>query len=485
MGYQSDLNSIGVSVTSAKGVDSKGRLYGNFPASEFGAKGDFVADDSNAIIAAVNAAAAAGGGTVILPAGKFKITKPIIWKTNVSLRGQGVGKSILAASGQAFAVISYDSAWASATNIHQNCSFTDFEIDGSGFTDTVYNLGTKGIFIQYMRNASFQNLYIHDTPATGLGADFLDKTVIDNVVMDNCGRLWTTGGLGGSGIGIGTGGLTEEHFAIVNCKSYRSGQYGIFVEKQGEVAGAGKGIAIANCVVANGRNYGIGNKGATSVVIANNITYGNTTGGINVEGTTMKDCIVSDNIITDNTGHGIYITSNGDGCSVKDNKIGRNGGKGVQVDVYTGLKNIDISNNEIFANLVGITLANNTATMESLKVTNNKIYLNQNDAIQLGSIVLGGLIAGNQIYNNSKNATSTDAITINYACSYLNIINNMIMDYQGTKTQYRAIVQKATSTFDFVRIEGNDCRGNVTAGAAAVAIAGTNTAATVITNNLT
>ncbi|PFZ77899.1 hypothetical protein COL70_30680, partial [Bacillus pseudomycoides] len=92
----------------------------------------------------------------------------------------------------------------------EDCNFEDFEMDGSGFTDTEMNISSKGIFILYMRRARFHNLYIHDTVGTGLGADFLTETVISNVVAERCGRLFGVGDVGqagASGIGVGTNAL--------------------------------------------------------------------------------------------------------------------------------------------------------------------------------------------------------------------------------------------------------------------------------------
>ncbi|MDH7480712.1 MAG: glycosyl hydrolase family 28-related protein [Armatimonadota bacterium] len=55
---------------------------------QFGVKGDGKADDSAAIQRALDACAANGGGTVKLPAGKYKLSKPITVPSGVMLAGE-------------------------------------------------------------------------------------------------------------------------------------------------------------------------------------------------------------------------------------------------------------------------------------------------------------------------------------------------------------------------------------------------------------
>ena len=60
----------------------------------YGAKGDGVTDDTEAIQAAIDAAVAVGGGIVFVPVGHYKITGNIQVKDNVSLIGAGYGSWI-------------------------------------------------------------------------------------------------------------------------------------------------------------------------------------------------------------------------------------------------------------------------------------------------------------------------------------------------------------------------------------------------------
>ena len=206
----------------------------SYNAKIHGVKGNGTTDDApllNALILLINSL---GGGTIFLPKGTYKLLSKLVWKSNVSLVGVGIGKTILKpvdnGVGVGFPAIGFNVADVSSTSPMVNCKFTDFEIDGSGMTNPTYSTNFKGVFIQFMRNCIFKDLYIHDTIATGLGIDFLDKVLISNVTMYNCGRGWTTNGAGGAGIGIGTGGLQSENYIITDCIVDKCGQFGIFIE---------------------------------------------------------------------------------------------------------------------------------------------------------------------------------------------------------------------------------------------------------------
>lgn len=70
-----------------------------FLASDYGATGDGVTDDTAAIQAAINAAQAAGGGRVLLPASPCLISAPLVISVdNVTLQGAGWASELVASS---------------------------------------------------------------------------------------------------------------------------------------------------------------------------------------------------------------------------------------------------------------------------------------------------------------------------------------------------------------------------------------------------
>jgi parallel beta-helix repeat protein len=61
---------------------------------DYGAVGDGIANDTTAIQAALTAAFTAGGGSVYVPTGTYKITLPLIVRSNTSLYGDGASSVI-------------------------------------------------------------------------------------------------------------------------------------------------------------------------------------------------------------------------------------------------------------------------------------------------------------------------------------------------------------------------------------------------------
>jgi hypothetical protein len=66
-----------------------------YDVTSYGAQGDGVTDDTNAIQAAIDAANARGGGTVTFPAGPFLVTRALTLYSKIVLRGAGVRATIL------------------------------------------------------------------------------------------------------------------------------------------------------------------------------------------------------------------------------------------------------------------------------------------------------------------------------------------------------------------------------------------------------
>ncbi|MFC5648227.1 glycosyl hydrolase family 28-related protein [Paenibacillus solisilvae] len=65
-------------------------VIADFNAADFGAKGDGVTDDTQAIQDALDAAGNNGGGVVFVPAGRYRITGSLLVPTGVTLRGDWV-----------------------------------------------------------------------------------------------------------------------------------------------------------------------------------------------------------------------------------------------------------------------------------------------------------------------------------------------------------------------------------------------------------
>ena len=478
---------------------------------DFGAKGDGTTDDTVAIQNAVNSVYTNGGGVVLLPKGVYKTTLAIQWKSKVSLMGMGMGVSIIRPIGVGFSAIEHYGG--SVTTPLVDCIFKDFEIDGSlmGDITTPYTTSEKGIFITFMTRPKFINIYIHETPATGFGCDFLQDAMFLNCIANHCGRNFGLNGgapSGASGFGIGTGQYYVENVYMFGCTANNNGNHGIFFEVITEVGDhtyTSKGAYVFGCT-ANGNRTGICDKGVDEMRVIGCIMEGNShygyetrdiaTGGL-VESCTIRGNLVGGislgysfngyytirgNSIYENTNDGIICTETTTDVphlTVANNKIYSNGATGV----FIGGKhsNLLISNNEIYSNVkhgikfVGVTFINP-------KLANNRIYSNGTCGITLVGATTDLSIENNEVFNNGTSLTSqyqqgmyigTDAIRPR-------IKNNSAYDSQATKTQTHGLQLLNTITITGGYIKDNDFVGNLTS---ALDATGTITGGTIINRN--
>lgn len=332
-----------------------------YNALDYGVTGDGITNDQPKLQELINLIHDNGGGILYCPKGTYVLNSQMNWLSNVSLYGDGVGQTIFktvyngGTFGLKLSAIGWDTnrkpfAYGTAENPFLNCHFRDFEIDGSGVVSTGghYSVGIKGMFLQYMINCSVQNIYVHDTIATGIGIDFLDKTFINNVVAKNCGRgygIMSGGSLGGAGIGIGTGYLQDENLIISNCQAIGCGSNGIFIEHQNlfdsnNQGFDAEGVIITDCIVKDNRNNGIGVRGAKKVIVSNNLLYRNKD-GIKVYTLDANDIKIINNISKENTNSDFATDCKLDGLYLENNTFsGR-----ISFKPTVGSKNIYICNN--------------------------------------------------------------------------------------------------------------------------------------------
>lgn len=153
-----------------------------------GAKADYYTDgiaDEVQINAALVAASALGtGGTVLLKAGTYTLGASIVPLNNTWLRGDGMFTTkILTGVNARYAHIDNYAVY-SPSNPWTNGMVTDMELDGSNQDRTV---GKKGVNAVNLKNCKFSRLYIHDTTATGFGADDYYSVTVTECIVQNCG----------------------------------------------------------------------------------------------------------------------------------------------------------------------------------------------------------------------------------------------------------------------------------------------------------
>ena len=202
---------------------------------DFGAKGDGITDDTDAIQAAINLAQQYGG-CVYLPAGTYVITSSLVFTMNTggdpikrpSMRGDGMGATTITQTGayDGIQIIGNDS------NPAGNCTFEQFSLYGPNT-----NLGIALKDIAYV---TINNVYIGNW-ATGLyAANCLSSTFNDLEIR------WNT--IGFYLEANSSYGFVSEPNAILmlNCTVGNNSLYG------GKVVGAGTFNFIGGSIEANG-----------------------------------------------------------------------------------------------------------------------------------------------------------------------------------------------------------------------------------------
>ena len=424
-------------------------------------------DNQQAFQAAVDYVNENGGGTVFVPRGRYMLGKEIIWKTGVSLKGDGAGSSVLCAQGRQFSLIDYRPGETGEENRGDladdpeawlyDCHFEDFEIDMIGLSDTHSTVEGKAMFMLYMRRCSFRDLVLKNSIGTALGCDFLDETIIDGVKVYNAGRNWGVPresdgriiSVGQSGIGIGTAALESETVVISNCHVFNCGNYGIFVEtQQRHVRPRSKHAKIINCHV-EGNRIGLGNRGSGPTIFESCTIYKNTEMGFKLQRNSYGD-IISNCIIEENNGEGIFLDRSYDGdILITNNQIIDNNYRGIMVDVdpkYDHVtKVINILNNKISGNSsfgidFGKTNPDGRNKTKNVSIKNNVIYNNcqtsGSDGVRLRDIKGLNLI-GNTIYDNQETRTQLKAFSLNEKVEgYFIDGNDFTIENEGSRMLY-------------------------------------------------
>ncbi|SEF58567.1 Pectate lyase superfamily protein [Thermomonospora echinospora] len=312
-------------------------------AREYGLVGDGSTNDQPAfarLVDELGAAYAKDGHprTIHVPAGRYAIRDvATVWRSGVSLLGAGPGATCFVLSNPGSPASPVPLAWftsaqhgADRDNHLADITFAHFEIDGSGVELDEYNVLAKGLGMQYVLRGRFRDLYIHDTPATGFGCDFLQDTLVEGVLAERCGRLGGAVDIGGAGIGIGLGGWGRtERLTLTACAATGNDTNGIFLELQREDWPPPRGIRITACHAEDNR-FGISDWGADGLLVTSCTMMGNHECGFNIssQGTSGiggRGGIVTGCVIDSNVGDGFRIGNTPGPYAFRGNRISNNG----------------------------------------------------------------------------------------------------------------------------------------------------------------
>ncbi|MFJ2032212.1 right-handed parallel beta-helix repeat-containing protein [Streptosporangium sp. NPDC087985] len=398
------------------------RAEGDFPfynALDHGLTGDGVTNDQPALAELVDrlgAACAADGRArvVYCPAGVYSIRDVgTVWRSGVSLVGAGPGATrfVLSNSGNLtdptpLAFFTALQHGAGPGNHLADCTFANFEIDGSGVVLEQYDVLAKGLGLQYVLRGRFRGLYIHHTAASGFGCDFLQDSVVESVIAFGCGRLDSGEQMGGAGLGIGIGGWGGvERLTITGCTAVGNGTNGIFLELQDRGWVSPRGIRITNCHTENNR-YGISDWGADGLVVAACTMIGNQVAGFDVSGlgTTSvagRGGVVTGCLIDGNVRDGISIGNTPGRYTIQGNRVSRNGRYGYRQH-----------------NLPG---GPAHASVEMV-LDGNDIWGNALDGIRVDGALIDAVLLDNRVRNNGVRAApaaSGHGDTVTYTATSL------------------------------------------------------------------
>ncbi|GGP79455.1 right-handed parallel beta-helix repeat-containing protein [Streptosporangium pseudovulgare] len=314
-----------------------------YDAREHGLTGDGVTNDQPALAALVDRLGAAyrrdGRPRMIYaPPGDYRmLDAATVWCSGVSLVGAGMQVTRFRLANPGAPGTPTPLMWFTALqhgagpdNHLADCVFASFEIDGSAMLLEGYDPLAKGMGLQYVLRGRFRDLWIHDTPGTGLGCDYLQDTVVDAVLAERCGRLDTGEEAGGAGIGIGIGGWGgTERLTVTSCTARGNGTNGIFLELQDAAWTPPRGIRITACHVEDNR-FGISDWGADGLVVTGCTMIGNHEAGFDISaqgtsGIAGRGGMVVNCIIDGNLRDGVSIGNTPGPYEISGSRISSNG----------------------------------------------------------------------------------------------------------------------------------------------------------------
>lgn len=406
---------------------------------------DYVVDgtaDDVEIQAAIDFVNTAGGGTVFIKRGSYNIATSVKPKSNVYLMGEGMFiTKLLGSSTLTTTAIIGDTSFTVNNQLAHFC-MSDLELDGTSMPRATYRIGQKGVDSHFLQQCTFKDLYIHDTPASGLGIDNLDRVLIDHIITKNCGTSPTPLGQGSNGIGLGIGGNTNESFIVTNCITENTANSGYLAEFLDSTTGS-QAMYVFNNNISINDSTGFSLSGSPNTTVVGNQVYAPTNIGIRaIDFVThyTTNSIIKGNIVINATSYGIYTDSNSTDFVIEGNTV-----KGGTVE--------------------GILSRGRKGRLDNNTVTGNGkhgIFLGGGPG---GPAITDVIISNNTVYNNSIVTANADGIRLDggsVSFSDVSILGNRCFDDQGTQTQRYGIILSGGTGHSNVKVKDNNARNNKT-----------------------
>ncbi len=239
-------------------------------------------------------------------------------------------------------------------------------------------------------------------------------------------KYYEINGNGSTGIYIGN---TTKWIMITHCYLYNSTNYGgTYYYSAGVEIYNAHNISVYNTNVSNSE-YGIVlDHGYSSIYIGNDEFYNNTNFGVGVFMSTDGPVSISDSEFK-NGGVGIYLSSDVNNVTVKNNYISSMMGEGIFINGYsTKSANNEIYHNTIYYSSYGIYLGNNLA---GSKIENNTIVTSYLYGIE------GYKLSNTTISNNTIRGSLSYGIFLNDSSGNV-IYQNMLLYNNGGNDTYNS-----------------------------------------------
>ena len=368
-------------------------------------------DNAPALTALIERVNQAGGGIIELPKGTFIFKSTVKFMSNVQLRGQGIGNTILDMQDG-----TKDNYSLFEGDFVYNIAVSDLEVQSPKTTKT-----GKHFFMRYIKDAHFTRIKSVGSRPTALGIDFLNRvTITDNIIID-AGRGGNIFGHACIGIGTGYDEWDAEDIVIANNICVGGGMRGIFVEDQKRFTLArdgkmksGKGQVITGNVVRK-CNRGITVETGRYVNVSGNTIYDCNEGlAIHIW---ADDCLFASNLLVNNkVGISVaeleHVTS--DNISFVGNSI-HGSATAIKIDTKGLMNNIAIKDN-IFRNCEnGVNLQGNT---------NRLVLQGNNDFSTKKSFVLSGTLSDAIVKDNTYFVAPESTATFSGSTAFVSQMNS-------------------------------------------------------------
>lgn len=360
-------------------------------------------DNGPALTALFEKVSQSGGGIIELPKGTFIFKSTVKFMSNIHLRGQGIGNTILDMQDgikNNYSLFEGDFVY--------NIAVSDLEVQSPNTTTT-----GKHFFMRYIKDAHFTRIKSVGSRPTALGIDFLNRvTITDNIII-NAGRGGHIFGHACIGIGTGYDEWDAEDIVIANNICVGGGMRGIFVEDQkrftlnrdGKMRN-GKGQVITGNVVRK-CNRGITVETGRYVNVSSNTIYDCNEGlAIHIW---ADDCLFASNLLVNNK-VGISVAELEEVTSDNVSFIGNSIHKSItaiNIDTKGLMNNIAIKDNVFRDCENGVNIQGDT---NRLVIQGNNDFSSQKSFVLTGNIT-DPIIKDNTFFVAPENTATIKGVT--------------------------------------------------------------------------